>query len=214
MSVMPATVAEVGPMISGADVELAVKDTLRDWLPSYIAEYERQHGLQAGATPVPRGWVFTGRDAAKRSEDQFPCIIIMSGGISEKPRKEGGRGTLTAIWRVWVTAAFGASTEASSRRHAQAYANALHTLLLQRPVAIGDGATVDWLEESYDEIDFESSRGYSASYVGFNLEVRGVGWADGGPPVYVTPPTDPTDPFDPWPTVTSTDTTVDKQPIT
>lgn len=207
-----ATVAEVGPMVGGADVELAVKTVLHDWLPSYIAEYERQHGMQVGATPVPRGWVFTGRDLAKMPGDQLPCVVIMAGGITNPPRREGGQGLLTVTWAVDVGAVFAAAWGGMSRLHAQLYATAVHTLLQQRPVAVGDGAAVDWRAEGYDEMDFESSRSYSASIASFNLEVRGVGWADGGPPPHVTPPVDPTVAFDPWVDVQDTEVTVENQP--
>jgi hypothetical protein len=208
----PATVAEVGPMIGGAQVELAVYTTLHDWLPSYLSEYERQNNLTPGSVSPPRGWAVTGRDLAKQPADQLPCVVIMAGGIVDPPRKEGGRGRLTARWVVDVGAVFAAAWGGKSRAHAQQYAVAVRTLLQQRPVLIGDGSSVDWRAEGYDEMDFESERMYSASIANFTLEVVGVGWANGGPPPYVTPPTDPTAPLDPWTAVDTTDVTVERTP--
>jgi hypothetical protein len=208
----PATVAEVGPMVTGADVEAAVIATLRDWLPSYIAEAERKHGMQAGLTPAPRGWAITGRNLDKFSEDQLPCIVIMAGGIVPRPLKEGPPGVLTAIWGVDVGTVFGAAYNRSSRQHAQLYARAIHLCLQQRPLEGLRAVAVDWRGEAYDEMDFPDSRAYSVSVCSLNIEVREVAWAAGGPPPYVAPPTDPTQPFDPWVTVTETDTQVENYP--
>ncbi len=46
----------------------------------------------------------------------------------------------------------------------------------------------------------------------FNVEVRVVAWAAGGPPPDAGPPTDPTVPFDPWTVVSETDITVENNP--
>ena len=200
----PATRAEVGPSITGADVEGAVIATLRHWLPSYLADVEEKHGLERGSTPWPRGWAVTGRDLAKLNSDQLPCVVVMTGGILEAPRKEGAPGVLTCRWSLNVGAIFAAAWGGKSRAHAQLYVRAISLVMIQRPLE-GVDAVVDFRGETYDEMDFESSRSYSASIANFNIDIREVVWADGGPPPYVTPPDDPSQPFDPWVTVTETD---------
>jgi hypothetical protein len=204
----PATQAEVGPFVTGGDVEEAVIETLKDWLPSYLADGERKHGWEVGSTPEPRGWALTGRDLQKFPSDQLPAIVVMAGGIILTPRKEGmGNGVLTATWGVDVGAIFNAAWGRSSRAHAQLYVRAIQLVLSQRP--LGDlAATADWRGEVYDEIDFPSSRTYSAAVASFNIEVRDVAWANGGPPPLVEPPEDPTQPLDPWTPVVETDTEV------
>jgi hypothetical protein len=203
--------AEVGPMVTGGDVEAAVMVTLRDWLPAYLAEAERQHGLPAGDTPPPRGWAITGRDLQKLNTDQLPCIVVMAGGIVQPPVKEGPPGAYTAIWGVDIGTVFSAAWGRASRRSCQLYARAVHLCLEQRSLAL-PGCAVDWRGEVYDELDFESSRSYSASVVSFNVEVREVAWAAGGPPPDAPAPGDPTVPFDPWVTVADTDVTVENTP--
>jgi len=204
----PATQAEVGPCVTGADVEGAVLDTLRSWLPSYLSFVEGAHGLARGSTPVPRGWAVTGRDLAKLNSDQLPCVVVMTGGILEAPRKEGAPGCLTCRWSINVGAIFAAAWGGKSRQHAQLYVRAISLVMLQRPLQ-GIEAVVDLRGETYDEMDFESSRSYSASIANFNVDIREVVWAQGGPPPYVAPPTDPTQPLDPWVPVTDTDVEVE-----
>lgn len=207
----PATQAAVGPTIGGADVEVAIRSTLQTWLPSYLAEYERQHELVAGSTPAPRGWVRTGRDLAKFGADQLPCVLILSAGIIEPPYQESADGCLTGIFGVEVGVMFAAAWGGASRGHAQAYAVAISLVMTQRPLEDLE-ATVDYRGESYDELDFDVSRTYSASICRFNVTVRGIRWTRGGPPPYAGPPTDPTAPLEPWTTVVDTDVTVETQP--
>src|SRR5436305_683154 len=103
------TAAEIGPFVTGGDVELALVDVLRLWLPSYLAEGERTHGLPAGNIPTPRGWAITGRDLNKLTSDQLPCVIVMAGGIVVKPLATGYPGKATAVWSVDVATMFNAA---------------------------------------------------------------------------------------------------------
>lgn len=201
-------------MVTGADVEAGVLATLRDWLPAYLSEGERKHGMTAGATPIPKGWAITGRDLAKLVSDQLPCIVIMAGGITARPVKQGSPGKLTATWGIDVGTVFSAAWGRSSRAHAQLYARAIHLVLSQRPIQDLGPCEVDFVGEVYDEIDFADTRTYSASVASFDIEVDVIAWADGGPPPPAAPPIDPTVPFDPWVTVTETDTEVVNQPLT
>lgn len=198
----PATRAEIGPMVTGADVEDAILATLKDWLPAYICEAERDHQMEVGSTPWPKGWAITGRDLQKLNSDQLPCLVLMAGGVLTPPRKEGPPGVYTATWGVEIGSVFNAAWGRSSRRHAQLYAAAIRTCLIQRPMPALGEVVVDPRGEVYDEMDFADSRTYSASVVSFDVEVRGMGWDSGGPPPAAAPPTDPTVPFEPWVTVT------------
>ena len=201
-------------MIDGGDVEVAVRDVLRDWLPGYICEAERRKGWVVGDTPVPRGWVRTGRDLQKLNPDQLPCVVIMAGGIPDPPRKEGAPGILTATWLLDIGIFFNAAWGDKSRDHAQMYARATQLVMQQRQLALPGSPeyVVDFRGEAYDEMDFASIRSYSASVASFRLEVRNIAWTAGGPPPLVTPPVDPTVPPDGWTRVTDTEITVNNEP--
>ena len=198
-------------MVAGFDVEDAVVTTLQTWLPAYVCEAERDHGWPVGSTPPIRGWAITGRDLQKLNSDQLPCIVVMAGGIVTPPIKRGPPGLLIATWGVEIGVVFSAAWGRASRRHAQLYAVATRTLMLQRPLD-GLAAEVDTRGEMYDEMDFSDSRTYSAAVCSFNVTIEGVGWSDGGPPVPATAPGDPTVPFDPWVTVVEVDVAVQNVP--
>lgn len=207
MSVIAATSAEIGPFITGGDIEESIIDTLKQWLPSYIAEGERKGGLTVGKIPAPRGWAITGRDLDKFTSDQLPCVIVMSGGIVVRPLAQGYPGGTAAVWNVDVGAFFSAAWGRLSRQHAQLYVRAIALCLIQRPL-VNLACSVDFIGEDYDEVDYAATRTYSVSVGRFTVEVENMLWRDGGPPPYVAPPVDPTDPLDPWVTVKSTDIAV------
>ena len=202
--------AEIGPFITGNRVEMAIIDTLRAWLPSYIAEGEHQTGGTPGAIPAPRGWAITGRDLDKFTSDQLPCIVVMSRGIVVKPLAQGYPGKTTGVWNVDVGAFFSAAWGRESRANAQLYVRAISLCLIQRP--LGDlPCSVDFVGEDYDEVDFAATRTYSVSVGRFLVEVENMLWRDGGPPAYVEPP-DPIAGFEPWTEVVETDVSVSKTP--
>lgn len=221
--------ADVGPMVSGYAIEAAVEATLRNWLTAYLCEAERQHGLEAGLTAWPRGWAHTGSDLEKFAQDQLPCVVIMAGGVVDRPVYQAmpvpighiavPRGNMTATFSVELAVIFNAAYDRSSRRSSQLYAVALRTCLQQRPLDVPDEFTFELTAEirergeRYDELDFERTRNYTASVMTFDVSVENVGFTDGGPPPDATPPTDPTDPWPPWQQVSSTDVEVDKRPL-
>jgi hypothetical protein len=206
------TQGDIGPVTIGADIEHALIDTLKAWLPSYLRECERKRDMPVGAIPTPRGWLITGRDLAKYTSDQLPCVIVMSTGIVVKPLAQGYPGSMMCVWHVDVGTIWNAAWGDLSREHAQLYVRAMALTLLQRPLEDLAGV-VDFMGERYDEIDFADTRTYSAAVGQFTVEVEDVLWRAGGPPPYVTPG-DPDIPWGPWTPVQETGVTIDKVPIT
>jgi hypothetical protein len=87
MTTAPFTSA-IGPIVSGHDVEQATLAVLRRWMPTYLAEAERQTGRVVGSLPVIRGWtVATTFD--KWPEDQLPAIVLISPGLASPPDADG-----------------------------------------------------------------------------------------------------------------------------
>ena len=209
-----ATGDEVGPMVTGADIEDAVLAQLKEWLPRYLVAGEEQHGLTKGSTPVPKGWAITGRILDKLLSDQLPCVIVLAAGVGPAATQREGTGVLGGDWTLGVGVMFDAALGRESRRRAQLYARAIQLVLQQRPLhALGQPCKVDWRGESYDELDFASSRTYSASVANFNVHCREVATTDGGPPPAAAPPGDPTVPFVPWVEVKKAEVTVEPEPL-
>lgn len=209
---LAATPTPVGPAVTGGDIEDAVLGCLQEWLPAYLCEVEDQHGMTRGSTPWPRGWSLTARLLDKLTSDQFPCVVLMTAGVSNPPTKDSGRGAYTATWAMEVGVVFEAAWGRSARRLAQLYASAFQLTLVQRPMtALNQPLYVDWRGESYED-DFDASRTLSVAACSLNVSCREARWANGGPPPQATPPSDPIVPFTPWVQVTETDTTVTNTP--
>ena|SRR5215831_1096254 len=205
---------EVGPMVTGGDIEDAVMGQLKEWLPRYLVAGELQHGWVAGSTPTPRSWAITGRVLDKLVSDQTPCVIVLAAGVGPSAVRREGTGVLGAGWTLGVGTMLDAAWGREARRRAQLYARAAQLALQQRPLhALGQPCEVDWHGESYDELDFASTRSYSASVVNFTVWCREVATTDGGPPPAATPPSDPTIPFVPFVEVSKTEVTVEPQPL-
>jgi hypothetical protein len=213
---------EVGPMVTGADIEDAVQGQLKTWLPRYIVAGELQHGLTVGSTPAPKGWAISGRVMDKLLSDQLPCVIVQAGGVAPAGTHREGTGALTGTWTLAVAVMFDAAWGRESRRRAQLYARAAQLALQQLPLhALGAPCKVDWRGESYDEVDFATTRTYSASVVNFTVWCREIASTDGGPPPEALPPGStgpgdpgtPTVPFVPWVEVSSTEVTVEPHPL-
>jgi len=205
---------EVGPMVTGADIEDAVMSQLKEWLPRYLVAGEQQHNITLGSTPVPKGWAITGRILDKLLSDQLPCVIVLAAGVGPSATEREATGVLGGDWTLGVGVMFDAAWGRESRRRVQLYARALQLALQQQPLtALGQPCKVNWRGESYDELDFPSSRTYSAAVVNFNVHCREVATTDGGPPPAAVPPTDPTVPFVPWVEVTKTEVTVNNEQL-
>lgn len=78
-----------GPVVTGNDVALAVRAWLQYWLPTYLAEAERDSGREPGTLPLPRSW--TSAPAFYQFNDQqLPAAIVVSTGTDEITRRGDG----------------------------------------------------------------------------------------------------------------------------
>jgi len=205
---------EVGPLVTGGDIEDSVAALLKAWLPRYLVACEAQHGAVLGSTPAPKGWAYTGNVLDKLLSDQLPCVIVMAAGIALGATHREGDGALSATWAVGVAVMFDAAWGLESRRRAQWYVRCMQVALQQRPLhALGQPCKVDWRGESYDQLDFAGSRTYSAAVAEMGVWCREVANTDGGPPPEAVPPGDPTVPFVPWLEVLKTGVTVNNEPL-
>jgi hypothetical protein len=198
-----------GRIVSGADVEAWSEELVRRWVSTYLAEKERQDGIEAGTLPRPRGWVWA-PSADKWPEDQLPALIFESTGIPERPRK-GGDGRYRARWELRIHTVASARTWEDSRRLAMRYTAALRALFTQRPSLDGRADGIDWIAERYDELTFDATRSLAIAQSALLVEVDDVTTAGGGPMT----PSDPLDPdiepWPEWPTVQTVDVDVEHE---
>jgi hypothetical protein len=183
-----------GPILGVGDLEDWAVALCRKWFSTYLAETERQHGIEAGTLQRIRGWAL-GPSFDKWPEDQVPGLLIVSPGALERPRHDGA-GLYRVRWQLDVGVLCSARTQRLSRQQATLYGAAVRDLFLQRPSLEGHTAGLDWLGDSYDDLDYDDTRSLASARNRFAVEVAGVGQTGAGP---VTPD-DPLDPdTDPWP---------------
>src|SRR5213595_2918227 len=108
-----------GTIISGSQIEDAVIAQLELWLPVYITEMEVQLGMVCGNVPAPRSYQ-PAKDLELFEENQLPACIVMSPGISGKPRMEGD-GNYSAAFRVVIGVLTSARDQDSTRTVAKLY---------------------------------------------------------------------------------------------
>ena len=196
-----------GRVVTGHDVEQRVIALLRRWSGTYIAEVERQHGVEAGTLSRVRGWSL-GPSFDKWPEDQVPGLLVVSPGLVPPPLKSGD-GQYRARWRIDVGVLCSARTQKQSHEQAMLMVAAHRAIVTQRPSLEGFALGSQWIDESYDALDFDDTRSLYAGTASFVIEVDDVTTTLAGP----TTPDDPLDPdTDPWPlypTVETVDVEID-----
>lgn len=190
-----------GTWTSPRHVETSYIDLVNKWLPTYIAEAERQFGLAARTLPVPeRGQYTTSRDQFQKwPEDQTPAVIVLAPGLAGDARKEADRSWTAPVGLgfgvIAATPFFEAATEL-----AQILAVAIREIVLHLPPEGIKVDSVELLDEQYGDVE---NRALGSSRVIFRVWVRNWGSGEGGPINRQDPPDDPyTDPGE-RPTVTS-----------
>lgn len=172
----------IGNIVSGVEVEEAVEDAIRTWLPTYLAEIERQTGRDPETLATFRSYTHQ-TEFDKWPEDQLPCCIIVSPGTEDSPGKEGN-GQMRATWGFVVAMVVSARDQESTNRLVKHYAAAVRALLIQHKPVIAGSLTrgFDWVNEAYDEMPpEEAGRTLAAARLAFTMEIDQVTSSRGGP---------------------------------
>lgn len=187
----------VGPVVTPADVEIAVRDTLRETIAFYLARVDEQHGLPAGTTAPPRG--FVARSENERWDEEAPPFgVVACPGTVGEPDRHGERGSYGAWWQVNVGVTVGGATEEGSRALASRHLAAIMLVCGQQQDMGGLAEATDWIGGRIDAIPPQRTliacEALARVYVGRVLDTRGLIPRD--------LPADPTDPPAPAPTPT------------
>lgn len=206
----------IGPMVTGGMFERAIVDHLiaedpvthGTWLATAIGEVERIEGLDPGALPKPLA-VVTSSDFEKMPEDQLPCILVITPGLTRPPERKGD-GSMSLTWGLGIAAIVTDTDGASTRLLGQAYAAAISLAVALRP-SFGLGARTVFADERYDDLDFGDGRTLGAGRCVFEVTVPNARSLRGGPS---RPLPDPGVDPGPWPDVTEVSIDTDLIPIT
>jgi len=190
-----------GPINDAGVAEHALLNHLKLWLPTYLAEVDRQRGLVAGATAVPRSWQIV-QQFDLSEEPQMPAVIIESPGPNDTPKKEGD-GTVRVTYEMRVISVVAAKDYASTNDLGKRYAGAIMDVVMQKR-SLGDPNVMgtDFMGYSHVEVPTEERR--TKVGIATNLEITyryAANWKMGpSMPIIVPdpnadPPVDPTDPY-------------------
>lgn len=213
MSVAPPRPSAFGPLVAASDVELALLAHVQLWLADYLAELDRKYDDDVGTLPYPRGWVISAA-VEKMPEDQTPCIVVASPGLTDPPLADGS-GAYTARWRVDVAVVLSARGNRLALRLARRYALALRALCVQQQTLDDELVVrrIDWVDESYDVLDSIDDRTTCVATVELAVEISDVTSRNQGPMSPGLPPGQLGPDSPTWPESSEVDVTITKEPL-
>jgi len=159
---MPLPDAIFGDFLLEEEIKQAAEDTIRLWIPTYLALIERRVELPPKTLPLPRSYVHSDEGTlTKRPEDKLPCVAILSPGSGKLAPKSDGegrqRGGVVLNVAVIVTTRSGSASLTSSR-----YRKALELLLVQNPALGGVAADLFFRGWRNDDLKPEDNRSMAA----------------------------------------------------
>lgn len=177
---------EFGPLISGVDVQDAMMEHMRLWMPTYLAELNRRNDLDM---PSPRLISPGGSSLDAFSTDSLPAIVVMVPVLLERPRRDGF--IYSARWACAVGAVVSAKDKASTDRLSGHYVTAMRASVLQHQSLGGFAESTSWEDEGYAELSFPDTETITAGRVVFGVSVSSVMKVTNGPAVPTTEPLPP-----------------------
>lgn len=195
----------LGPFVGISHVRQAVKATLERWAPFYLAEANRQTGLEL---PPFNDFVNEPLTAPGTVSEAPRYVVSVPGTLGAPTRK--GDGTYRAVFDVRVELWMWGADYQDTEDKLGFYAIALRELLVQQPSLGGLAESVVWRGERYAQAGPPTAfRTWGQSSLQFAVTVDGVVNAFAGP---ASPPLDPTATPTSGPRVTSTSVTVQALP--
>lgn len=188
-----------GPIVLTADVETAVRDTLKTWVPFYLADIDDQQDRPRsgpGATVPPRSWSIASEND-RWLEETAPALLVACPGTMDQPERHGAGGSYGAWYQVNIGVTASGATEAGSRDLVSRHAGAVVYTLAQQRTMGGLVEDTEWLGHRADVIDRDRKLAaveiLARVYVGGVVDTR-------GPLIPRDVPPTPTDPAAPTPT--------------
>jgi hypothetical protein len=182
-----------GPIVTGRTIRMAVKNTVRLFFPDYIAEVADHAGLERGVLPTFRAYLSALDMDNLGAEGQIPACVTVAAGIMGEPTKRNRH--YHARWAVAVGAVVIGQDRENTMEHAELYAAALRTLIIQHPSLGGVAEGVDWLGERYNELPNVDLRTLAAGSVQFAVDMVDVVDSSAGIDAPTADPTEHPDDF-------------------
>ena len=210
------TSTQYGQVYGAGSVLEASYRTLEKWLPSYVAEFNRQIGAEILKTPIYRDKL-PDHDTLSADSDQPRLIVTVPHTIGNVGQM--GR-TYQVSWRLSVEVyLYGTTDWQETQAMTMAYAAMVRTLLVQNQDLGGLSRSVIFESEEYYEGEHTATRTTGITLLHFAVDVDNVQTID-GPPILEDPylgefsPTAPSSsPLPPDPKAETSQVTVTKVPV-
>jgi hypothetical protein len=166
-----------GPLVGAYALQEAYYSTLQTWLPSYIAEFNRQLGSEI--LKVPHTYR-TKPDLTKLPQTVEAQILVVCHGTKGAPKRHNS--TTRSIWNVTV-AVFVPGTKdwQESQALTHAYGAAARVAIAQHPALNGIAETTLWCGEQYQEQEHVSLRTLGMFTLDFETTIANTMNVYGGP---------------------------------
>ena len=201
-----------GPILGGTAVQEAVYNTLAEWLPSYIAETNRQLGAGILADNIE----YRHRPEFRTLPKNVVCaILVLVPGTQGTPQNY--QEFTRANWRGEIDAfIYGTKDWQETQALTNAYAACIRSCVVQHRDLNQFAETTKWMGENYYEGEHSSTRTTGLAKINFEVTVGNNVTPFGGAPNPLYAPTGaPTTPvltpLPQPPDVTATDITVGKE---
>jgi hypothetical protein len=210
--------ADFGPLVIETDVDAAVIGVLRTWLPTYLAQAERDRHLTPGslARPADASYHSSLEDEEFR-DTAFGPVILVTTPNSANWRRDGD-GNYLADFDVTVSAVLQGQTAEQTRFLASLFGGCVREVLVRDPGLGGfaEDCIVGQTRVGRVTDETNQQRFLAAGINTMIVSVPSVLREGSGPPVpsdvYVSDPSDPDTPYDPLVTVQTI--TFDAQGVT
>lgn len=192
--------ADFGPLVIETDVDSAVVQTLRKWMPTYLAQAERERTLATRLLARPRSYANT-LDDDEFLDHSLPAVIVTTAQTQGNPAKDG-MGTYYAAWRVVVSAVVRGRTPPETRTVAALFGGCVRRILVQKPSLEGFAGDLKWVSSNLAGVADVSGNGRFLAaavneFVVYVDEVVALGGPHSPSPYPEPDPNDPDAPYDP-----------------
>jgi len=197
------TVADFGRCMVETDIDRAVIASVMYWLPTYLAEAERQRELPSRTLARPKDESFQNALTSSEFPDgRLPAILVTTARTVALPLKDGDGSYFNADYTINVSAVVRGKTPPEAREVASVFGGCVRWLLVHQQTSL-DGE-VEWTASSVIPVPDQTDQGRWLA-AGLNTFVLHLDDAltGAGPtspvmedPIY--PPPDPAAPDEPY----------------
>jgi hypothetical protein len=174
-----------GQILSPAVVEQWIIDLSDKWFDEYLAEMERQRGLEPNYYPRLKSLVTANDFDGFWPEDNLPCLLVMNSGMAEPPARDG-QGEWRTRWLFGIAVIVSTDTRKDTRSAMHDFSMAFTAMILQHrslehPEAILGTSWVDGRPSAIPAPEGDTRR-LGAGQMMFNIDVKSVVSERGTPP--------------------------------